>query len=324
VKGVLKILFLYLRKAGGDVAKVITPALKPIFAFLSDPKVKKILGNKGPKEVLLEVSIKLYELASSINTQQLLGLFDQAIQAYRSVASKIGKIAPSSVQDWLKKSDDYLKETRENADEMIESVVGMVQDTLQKSADEIKRQADELDDAYKALPDGRVVHQIDDSVIKIQPRIIKATNAQKGIFGEIISDNLMINKGFENLLPTDRQLRKMTDKPRGRGIDGVYKNTNPPPPYVITETKYKTDSGKFIDRDGVARDSVLGKAKDGKQMSDDWIKPRLASALDDDSTAKKVARAGYERWLMIVDSSGEVVNITKLDGAAKSISKVTL
>ncbi|MCS7488776.1 hypothetical protein UA24_20585, partial [Marinomonas sp. BSi20414] len=151
VKGVLKILFLYLRKAGGDVAKVITPALRPIFAFLSDPKVKKILGNKGPKEVLLEVSIKLNELAGSINTQQLLGLFDQAIQAYRSVASKIGRIAPNSVQTWLRDSNRILQEVRDSADEMIESVVGMVQDTLKKSADEIKHQADELDDAYKAL-----------------------------------------------------------------------------------------------------------------------------------------------------------------------------
>ncbi|MCS7488695.1 hypothetical protein UA24_20145, partial [Marinomonas sp. BSi20414] len=189
-----------------------------------------------------------------------------------------------------------------------------------------------LDDAYKALPDGKVVHQIDDSVIKIQPRIIKATNAQKGIFGEIISDNLMINKGFENLLPTDRQLRKMTDTPRGRGLDGIYKKPegSGPPPYVVTETKYKTDSGKFIDSDGVAKSSALSTTKGSpglpgaKQMSDDWIEPRLETALDNDSLSRRIVRSGYDRWLMIVDSSGEVVNITELDEAAKSIRKVIL
>jgi PAS domain-containing protein len=329
VKGVLKILFLYLRKAGGDVAKVITPALRPIFAFLSDPKVKKILGNKGPKEVLLEVSIKLNELAGSINTQQLLGLFDQAIQAYRSVASKIGRIAPNSVQTWLRDSNKILQEVRDSADEMIESVVGMVQDTLKKSADEIKHQADELDDAYKALPDGKVVHELDSSVTAINPKIIKMTNAEKGLYGEILSDNLMINNGFKNLLPEDRQIRKMTDTPRGRGIDGIYENTNPPPPYVVTETKYRTASGKYIDDDGIAKDTVLSTTKGSpgmpaaKQMSDDWIKPRIKDELGSRG-ARDIVESGYERWLMIVDSSGKVVNITKLDSAAKSIEEVIL
>ncbi|BFM48454.1 hypothetical protein [Marinomonas sp. THO17] len=324
VKGVLKILFLYIRKASGDVAKAITPALKPIFVFLNNPKVKKILGTQGPKDVLLEVSVKLKELAGSINTQKLLDLFDQAIDAYKSLANKIGKLAPSSVQTWLQDSYKVLQDVRKSADEKIDSVVGMVQDVLQKSADEIKLQADELDTGYKALPDSKVVHQLDESVASIDPKIIKMTNAEKGLYGEILSDNLMINNGFKNLLPEDRQIRKMTDKPRGRGIDGIYENTDPPPPYVITETKYRTASGKYIDSDGVAKDTVLGNTKDGKQMNDKWIKPRLEPALGDRGIAADVADSDYERWLMIVDSSGEVVNITKLDEKANSIAEVIL
>ncbi len=121
----------------------------------------------------------------------------------------------------------------------------------------------------------------------------------------------------------------MTDKPRGRGIDGIYKNANPPPPYVITETKYRTESGQYIDDDGVAKDSVLSTTKGSpgfpgaKQMSDDWIGPRLFDELDP-ATLKDVVKSGYERWLMIVDASGEVINVTKLDAEAKAIGKMEL
>ncbi|MFK0345919.1 MULTISPECIES: hypothetical protein [unclassified Pseudomonas] len=38
--------------------------------------------------------------------------------------------------------------------------------------------------------------------------------------------------------------------------------------------------------------------------------------------AEKVAFAGYERWLMIVDESGAVTKIVKLDENAKFIGEV--
>ncbi|BFM48448.1 hypothetical protein [Marinomonas sp. THO17] len=122
---------------------------------------------------------------------------------------------------------------------------------------------------------------------------------------------------------------KPNTEPRGRGIDGIYENTNPPPPYVITETKYRTASGKYIDSDGVAKDTVLSKTKGSsglpgaKQMNDGWIKPRIKDELGS-RKARDIIESGYERWLMIVDNSGEVVNITKLDASAKSIEKVIL
>ncbi|BFM48452.1 hypothetical protein THO17_06150 [Marinomonas sp. THO17] len=59
-------------------------------------------------------------------------------------------------------------------------------------------------------------------------------------------------------------------------------------------------------------------------MCDDWIEARLEDALDDDDLALNVSDSAYERWLMIVDSSGEVVNITKLDEKANSIAEVIL
>ena len=121
----------------------------------------------------------------------------------------------------------------------------------------------------------------------------------------------------------------MTDKPRGRGIDGIYQNTNPPPPYVVTETKYRTEAGKYIDGDGIAKDTMLSTTKgskgykSAKQMSDDWIEPRMKDELTRGQLTS-ISMEGYERWLMIVDDSGEVINITKLDEKARAIAKVEL
>lgn len=81
------------------------------------------------------------------------------------------------------------------------------------------------------LPHGPNVHSF-------SPRT--ATAAEKGIYGEVISDQYMALKGHDNLLSSTRGPRSMDMKPTGRGIDGVYKNANPPPPYIITETKYRT------------------------------------------------------------------------------------
>ena len=125
----------------------------------------------------------------------------------------------------------------------------------------------------------------------------------------------------------------MTDKPRGRGIDGIYKNSEPPPPYVVTETKYRTEAGKYIDGDGIAKDTMLSTTKGSKvngvsyppakQMSDRWIKPRLSEELNY-KTLNDIKKKKYERWLMIVDQSGEVINITKLDKNAKALGTVKI
>lgn len=121
----------------------------------------------------------------------------------------------------------------------------------------------------------------------------------------------------------------MTNKPRGRGVNGIYQNTNPPPPYVVTETKYRTEAGKYIDGDGIAKDTMLSTTKgskgykSAKQMSDRWIDPRLEDELSLEQI-EVLSDEGYERWLMIVDNSGKVVNITTLDKKAKAIGKVEL
>lgn len=138
----------------------------------------------------------------------------------------------------------------------------------------------------------------------------------------------MTGRGFTNLLPEDRQVRSLADRPRGRGIDGVYQNTNPPPPYVVTETKFRTTGpdgkSRYIDGDGSVSDRLLPMTKgSGRQMSDRWVTDRLPSTLGRD-VADQVDQSGYEKWLMLVDESGEIIGISKLDSAANSVENIPI
>ena len=78
------------------------------------------------------------------------------------------------------------------------------------------------------------------------------TSHQKAAYGEKVAHQKMVDDGFEPLGKTNGKY-----KPGETGIDGIYRNPNPPPDYVITEAKYNK--------------SRLGKTKDGKQMSDSWV-----------------------------------------------------
>jgi len=121
------------------------------------------------------------------------------------------------------------------------------------------------------------------------------TKSEKGVYGEAQADTYMDEEKFQKL---NGDLVKAGDPPLGKGIDGVWKNTSPPPEYVITEAKYGS--------------SQLGTLKDGtRQMSDDWVDARLNKAVGE-QTADVIrdadARGQVEKWLLHVDENG---NVTK-------------
>jgi hypothetical protein len=155
-----------------------------------------------------------------------------------------------------------------------------------------------LPEPQEPVPGSSNVHRDD---------VAKMSRAQKGIFGEKVSDDFMTARRYRSELSADRQMRLLEQQPTGRGIDGVYMKPwgEPPPPYVVTETKFRT-GGKFDAKD-------LPTTKSGKQMSGPWIDSRLADAVGDQTKARSILKADYESWLMVVDESGRVVDITKLD-----------
>lgn len=150
----------------------------------------------------------------------------------------------------------------------------------------------------------------------------KATAKQKGNFGEYKADDNLVNNqslkdaGYD-LKPVGIPAPTSLDDTIGKGIDGLYENQNKDSPirYVIDEAKF----GR----------SGLGKTKDGKQMSDEWLKgeatgnKRILHAVDGDKElAKKITNAlnngQVERVLTKIDADGNVLTY-RLDSTGKII-----
>ncbi|MFM5190781.1 hypothetical protein [Aeromonas media] len=92
---------------------------------------------------------------------------------------------------------------------------------------------------------------------------------------------------------------------------------------VVTETKFRTAGGEYIDGDGTKSPQLLSMTKgSGKQMSNLWIERRLPDEIADKKLLADIRKQKYESWLMIVDESGEVIQITKLNKNADAIGTI--
>ena len=139
-------------------------------------------------------------------------------------------------------------------------------------------------------------------------RLSKQPHHQKAALGEKTAHDKMLQQpGMEPLGSTDGQYR-----PGKTGIDGVYKNTRPPPDYVITEAKY-----------GKAR---LGQTEDGKQMSDSWLTDERLIAKVGRKNAISIRDAikhgKADKILINVREDGSA-RMIKLDGDANKIGQWT-
>ena len=90
-----------------------------------------------------------------------------------------------------------------------------------------------------------------------------AKRTVEGGLGEYQADQLFAAQGHTKL-NHDGKLIDLEDPPKGKGIDGVWKNKTPPPEYFITETKYDS--------------ATLKKG----QMSDDWVRKNLVKAVGEE------------------------------------------
>ncbi len=144
----------------------------------------------------------------------------------------------------------------------------------------------------------------------------QSTNAEKALFGEVVSDDYMQRAGHTPMLDIDRDpIDNLPLKSRDNYlVDGVYKKNPPPKKYIITEAKYRTN-GKFTES---KLPSTKGSTKgdtyypEARQMDDDWILPRLKK---DPALMREDIRdmeGNYERWVLVVDPDRNVTNVIKL------------
>jgi filamentous hemagglutinin len=132
------------------------------------------------------------------------------------------------------------------------------------------------------------------------------SNKDKALIGQDRGRVYMESRGFERLTDDKRW--------NAPGVDDIWRNTKPPPDYVITEYKYGQ--------------SKLGLTRDGLQMSDDWLfgvntgRDRLAEAVgraQADEIVASMQRGQVEKWLiqsteqlqqrMVLDVNGNVLGV---------------
>ena len=84
-------------------------------------------------------------------------------------------------------------------------------------------------------------------------------------------------------------MRRITalDAPMHHGIDGIYKNMNPPPDFIIVESKY-LGAEEAVNESFAPRMSMTIK---GRQMDSEWIEKRLEGSIDDKKLLKKIQKA---------------------------------
>lgn len=130
--------------------------------------------------------------------------------------------------------------------------------------------------------------------------IATATNLRKGNFGEMASDVLLSEKGYQ---PLHTRLIDI-DAPTKQGIDGVFKKGND---YFVVESKYKGSA-------------TLGTLVDGtKQMSSAWIigNNRLLDVVGSE-IFQEMNAVGFKRILAEVAPDGTII-FKELDGSANVI-----
>ena len=120
----------------------------------------------------------------------------------------------------------------------------------------------------------------------------------EGCLGEYQADKLYAALGHTKL-NHGGELVGLLDAPRGRGLDGVWRNAAPPPEYLITETKYTTTPGK------------AAALSSGGQMSDPWVLAgaRLENALgrgEGDKMRKAMRNNKVGKRLLHIDSDGRL------------------
>lgn len=320
IKGVGKIVILNIRKYGTKhVDSAVKSSIEPIKRLLQDEKVIKVLQTNNASKIITD-TISYFRLKINLlNAEAILShwrVFNEQIKRLLEPGYRLAM--PAGMEHFLVEASHKSEYLLSKAGKEINASLQEAKDILAKTLDELEKELNQLGiQAGKEKYTGITLE-------KNNPQVVRGyTNKRKGIYGEQVSDEFMEARNFRSLLSPERQKRLLEGATAtGRGIDGVYANPKPPPPYIITETKFRTNAGEYIDSDGSLSktnkvEDLLGSTKDGKQMSDSWIENRLKEAINNPVIERDISIQGYDKWLMIVDDNGKVVEIYQIASSGK-------
>lgn len=107
----------------------------------------------------------------------------------------------------------------------------------------------------------------------------------KSNYGEMKTDIDLEKNGCYQRVSNFR-VTSLKDKGH-HGIDGIYRNMNPPPDFIIVDSKY-LGTEKALNE---AFAPTMSKVKGGRQMDSKWIDKNLADSIDDDVLLKEIQKA---------------------------------
>ena len=120
------------------------------------------------------------------------------------------------------------------------------------------------------------------------------------------------NGGYQRV--SNFRVTSLTDKGH-HGIDGIYKNMNPPPDFIIVESKY-------LGAEEAVNESfapTMSKVKNGRQMDSEWIDKNLEKSVSDDLYDEIVDAIDRKKVDFVASKVTNDGNITyyKLDSSGK-------
>ena len=134
-----------------------------------------------------------------------------------------------------------------------------------------------------------------------------------GNFGEMVVDVDLEGTGHIERI----SMRRITalDAPMHHGIDGIYRNMNPPPDFIIVESKY-LGAEKAVDE---AFAPSMSKVINGRQMDSEWIDKNLEKSVSDDLYDEIVDAIDRKKVDFVASKVTNDGNITyyKLDSSGK-------
>ena len=135
----------------------------------------------------------------------------------------------------------------------------------------------------------------------------------KSNYGEMKTDiDLERNGGYQRV--SNFRVTSLKDKGH-HGIDGIYKNMNPPLDFIIVESKY-------LGAEEAVNESfapTMSKVKNGRQMDSEWIDKNLEKSISDDLYDEIVDAIDRKKVDFVASKVTNDGNITyyKLDSSGK-------